>query len=467
MGQLVVADGQRPAAECVEDLAERARPDREQAGLAQHAIDRHRPADVDVAVLADDPHTGPGRSGGVDQRGAGVVQLADQPGHVAARRPEALGIVIEVRQVDQRQVGPLGLQHLGRCPGDPLRAGQPAARAPEGVEREGAQAVFQSFAEAIRRTGDAEGLVAVGAVMRLWRHAERDVRALIEPPEELGRSERPAASFRHPSRGRVDRLGLEEGIRLLPEPDLARLAEQPAVADDPMALRSPAGEQARLGRAGDGRHDLLERPQPSRACQPVQPGRMRQELRGQSDGVDQDERLLFHRGGVLLEGGMSLHQGGVIERGCGPGRVLGAAVAGLHLRAGRPVAPSQPGEGGPPRRGSGAGPRGDDAFGGSGRFADLPPRGRAVRRRLLLGGPRGLGSPLARGRPPRSDGGHPPGVDQAGRRGHQGPRAPGARRPDPYPTRRRVFRFGASPRRAASARPRPGRVDYAGPRARR
>ncbi len=47
VGQLMVADGEGPAAEGVEDLAERARPDREQAGLAEDAIDQHRPADVD------------------------------------------------------------------------------------------------------------------------------------------------------------------------------------------------------------------------------------------------------------------------------------------------------------------------------------------------------------------------------------------------------------------------------------
>ena len=108
VGKLVVADGEGPAAEGVEDLAERARAG-PRAARPRGARDSAGSAGSTstVAVLADDPDPRPDGSGGVEQRGAGVVQLADQPGHVAAGRAEPLGVVVEVRQVDQRQVGPL------------------------------------------------------------------------------------------------------------------------------------------------------------------------------------------------------------------------------------------------------------------------------------------------------------------------------------------------------------------------
>ena len=76
VGQLVVADGEGPAAERVERLAERARPDVQQAGLAQGAVGQHRPADLHVAVFAHHPDARPDGSRGVEQRGAGVVEFA-------------------------------------------------------------------------------------------------------------------------------------------------------------------------------------------------------------------------------------------------------------------------------------------------------------------------------------------------------------------------------------------------------
>ena len=60
-------------------------------------------------------------------------------GHVAAGGPEPLRVVVEVRQVDERQVGPLVAQHVGGRGGDPLRARQPGHRPPEGGERERAE----------------------------------------------------------------------------------------------------------------------------------------------------------------------------------------------------------------------------------------------------------------------------------------------------------------------------------------
>lgn len=107
VGDLVIADGEGPGIERVESLAERARPHRQQARLTQYAVQEDRPGDVAMTVLADDPDASPGRPGRVQQGGTGVIQLADQSRHIATGRAEPLGIVVEVGQVDESQVGPL------------------------------------------------------------------------------------------------------------------------------------------------------------------------------------------------------------------------------------------------------------------------------------------------------------------------------------------------------------------------
>ena len=156
-----------------------------------------------------------------------------------ARRAEPLGVVVEVGQVDERQVGPLASRHVGRgAPGDPVGARQAGGRSPEGAERERAEVALEPVGQALGRAGDAEDLVAVGPVIGLGGDAEIDRRSLVEPPEELGRAEGPAPLGGPPTCRHVDRLGLDQGVRLLPEPDLAGLAEEPAVADDRRARRA-------------------------------------------------------------------------------------------------------------------------------------------------------------------------------------------------------------------------------------
>ena len=132
VGELMVADGEGPARERVEDLAERARGGRrDQAGPAEDPVGLDHAGDVAMAVLADDPDPGSrARLGLVEQGGAGVVQLADQPGQVGAARAEPLGVVVEVGQVDEGEVGPLVAEDARPRPGRSRGAGQagPAPR---------------------------------------------------------------------------------------------------------------------------------------------------------------------------------------------------------------------------------------------------------------------------------------------------------------------------------------------------
>ena len=111
----------------------------------------------------------------------------DEPGEVGAGGAEPLGVVVEVREVDERQVGPLVAEDARGAPGDPGGAGEPGGRAPEGVERELAQLGFEPVGQALGRPGDPERLVAVGRVIGLGGDAEVDRRPLVEPPEQLGR----------------------------------------------------------------------------------------------------------------------------------------------------------------------------------------------------------------------------------------------------------------------------------------
>ncbi len=150
MRDLVVADGECTAAERVEHLTKRARSHAQKPRLAKHAIQQDRPAHVDMAVFTDDPYARPDLLGGIEDRGTGIVQLAHETGHVATGWAETLRVVIQVRQVNQAQLGPISLENLGRAAGDPLRAGEAGTRSPEGVEREAAEVALEPLAQPLR-----------------------------------------------------------------------------------------------------------------------------------------------------------------------------------------------------------------------------------------------------------------------------------------------------------------------------
>ena len=59
VGKLMIAHGEGSTRKRVEHLAKGARPDRQQIGLPEQAVEQDRPADVTVAVLADDPDARP------------------------------------------------------------------------------------------------------------------------------------------------------------------------------------------------------------------------------------------------------------------------------------------------------------------------------------------------------------------------------------------------------------------------
>ncbi len=246
-----------------------------------------------MAIFVGDPDARPRLARGIQERLAGGIQFAGKPRPVASIRPEALAVVIQVRQINEGKIGwPAGAgQHFGCATSDPLGAGQAGRRPPEGAKRKVAKFLFQVLGHAVRRAQDIESLVAVRSVVRLGSDADIDRRALVEPPEQLGAAKGPAPFGSAAPGGHIDRLRLQQPIGLLPETDLAGFTKEPAVADDAVPRRCLPGQHGGLGGACDSGKHFTQGPLPARLGQRAQARRQRQALRGQGDGVDEDQGL--------------------------------------------------------------------------------------------------------------------------------------------------------------------------------
>ena len=90
----------------------------------------------------------------------------------------------------------------------------------------------------------------------------------------------------------VERLGLDQPVRLLPEADLAGVAEEPAVADDAVLVRAACRSAcvAWAVQVTAGRTSRHGRDQPA-AASAFSRGACSQQTGRQADGVDQDEGL--------------------------------------------------------------------------------------------------------------------------------------------------------------------------------
>src|SRR5262249_26821420 len=83
------------------------------------------------------------------------------------------------------------------------------------------QRALEGFTKPQGSTRDSENLVAVSAVVGFGRHGNLRRRALVEPPEKFGDTEWPALLTRQPAHRLIDRFGLDERARLLPESNFA------------------------------------------------------------------------------------------------------------------------------------------------------------------------------------------------------------------------------------------------------
>src|SRR5262245_51101584 len=129
-----------------------------------------------------------------------------------------------MRKINERQIGPFALEHFCGSTCDPSCAGQSSQRSPERRKGKCSELLFQPVCEASWRTGDAERLTAVGAIVGFWRDANLAIGALIELPEQFGRPKLPPRMLGLSASGCIQRFRLNQTVRLLPEPYLVCIA---------------------------------------------------------------------------------------------------------------------------------------------------------------------------------------------------------------------------------------------------
>ena len=180
-----------------------------------------------------------------------IAQVLLDGRHVQAH---PLQVVIEVRQVHQREAGPVLFFHpLGRLR-DPDGGLDPGARTPETGEGEGTEVLLDPFAHAHRLRVHVEVLPPIRRVQRAG--GDRVVRTgvHVEPPEQLC-----AGEFRLQATQRFPQLlALHQVVALLPEAVLIVLPVIPAIGHHTVVARQLAGQVGSLGRARDRRHHRLD-----------------------------------------------------------------------------------------------------------------------------------------------------------------------------------------------------------------
>ena len=175
MRDLMVADREGARGDRVEHLGPVLLADRQEAGVAQRPVEVHRRVDGRDAVFGQHQDAQAFGLGGSDQVARGRIEVAQRLRHrrMGRVRPVALQVVVEVRQVDERQRRPVGADHVPRGLGDPPRRGDGRARTPELEQREGPELLRELVAQS-RRLGVAVGeLAPVGLVDRARRRADR------------------------------------------------------------------------------------------------------------------------------------------------------------------------------------------------------------------------------------------------------------------------------------------------------
>ena len=192
-------------------------------------------------------------------------------------RPLLLELVVEVREVHERQRRvELDVDDL-RGLGDPLRRVDRRRRPPELEQRELAELGLQAVAQVAGLRVAVGDLAAVGGIHRPRRHGHVGRRVHREPP----------AQVRAAHVGRLPHLRrLHEPVRLLPQPHLHRVPEQPAVADRAVPARRQPGQVRALDGGGDGGRHPAERHR--RAANDFSRGVRSQQLRGHRDGAQDD-----------------------------------------------------------------------------------------------------------------------------------------------------------------------------------
>jgi hypothetical protein len=286
----MVGDREGGARARVEDLAPvLLGADRNEAGLAQGAVDVHRLAGRRRdAVLGHDDHLAPARLRGVDQLAAHGVELAQIPLQARMREigPEALQVVVEVREVGEGERGAAGAHHVQGRLRDPLRGADVGERPPESEEREGPELRVELRVKSRGMRVVVRDLAPVGRVHRPRRRAPVRARVHVVPPEHLGAGERRVARFR----GIPDLFARHQAVGLPPQPHFGQVAEVPAVRHDAVTARREPGDERRLHRARDRGEHRAKRARRAARREPLQVRRVLAEQGGRQAHGEDDER---------------------------------------------------------------------------------------------------------------------------------------------------------------------------------
>ena len=204
-------------------------------------------------------------------------------------RAEALQVVVEVRQVAERQGRLAGLHDVAGRVADPLAGGDVGHRAPELEQGEHAELGAELVAQ-LRGMGVVVGdLAAVGGIHRARRRAPVRRGVHVVPPEHLGAGEvrvraLPASQIFSPPTRRFDWRHSQTS---------ERSRKYQPLADRAVARRRQAGHQGRLGRAGHRRQHRGQRPQPALLGQAFQIGRVFPD-QGRREPDDQYDQGVLH-----------------------------------------------------------------------------------------------------------------------------------------------------------------------------
>src|SRR5207302_3740951 len=183
-------------------------------------------SDGTEAVLRRHEHVRADLAGVPDQVGNETIDGAE--GGAAARivGSVALVVVVEVRQVHERQRRAVPAEDEPRGVGDPARRGEAGAGTPEVEEREWTQRTLELVLQVVGLRVDAGNLAAVGGIRGARSDGPVRARVHVVPPEQLGAGEAGETAARRLPHF----LAGDETVGLSPEPDLREIPEVPAVA---------------------------------------------------------------------------------------------------------------------------------------------------------------------------------------------------------------------------------------------
>jgi hypothetical protein len=250
----MIGHGEDAAGSGIEQFPAQLCFDGEPALFTEMAVQVNRLPDRHNAVLREDQDVDVPFPVSGDE----IAHYAVDPAQIRVQsrvaRSQALQAVIQMRQVNQTQVGTLSCLYPDRGVGDPAgsRLGRSVgrrntrSRPPKGGEGELAKALLNLGSQGIRPGIDIEDLPAVSRVLRARGDAEVRAGIQVEPPKQFcaGESRVPLAQP-FPDLRRADQM-----IRLLPKMDLGQVAVEPAVPHDPVGGRGGAGEIVGLCGAG-------------------------------------------------------------------------------------------------------------------------------------------------------------------------------------------------------------------------